>query len=761
MRLSGGAGAGDILDLTKEPTKKKGKLGPTLHGRGVAWSPDGKTLATVVVDKEGRRIQLWDDAGKPGKRLLTDPSVSGISTLTFTPDSARLLATWNQKPKGLQAGLFDVRTGKLVVKSSAKSPRSGAVSADGTLAATTIKGNLHGVTIWRTADGSVIREIAPRASVAFTSQHTGWLSGGAQHYLAWSARQSHLRPGRTALGGTMGEKKFQELTSKDFAGEKGGHALARLSGEQKTMIGSDLAATSHMGKITIHDLAAKKALRQLDGHQDEIVGLAPSADNKLLLSAAVDNMVKVWNIEQGKLLLTLYVNGKDWIVWTEQGYYAATPGGERLVGWKVDNGLDQPASFLPAKRFRKQLYRPDVVKLLVKEGTVAAAVKAADAALPKDETRFRGLAEPAKLLPPRAFLNVTWDKKTLPEVKVKVRAVASGSGQPVTGLRLFLDGRPLSKETSIDFATGKDKVEELEWTIRLPGEKPTGAYELAVLARGPQTSGVSETVAVPYVNPKNLPAMHVLAIGIDEYQNRALKLEAARKDADDIAAAFQNNAGKLFDKVEATTLLNDKATRQGVLDKLDEIRQKPVKHNDLVVVFFAGHGIKNAKGFYLLTVEADTSNQALIEKTCLPGADLRRKLGDFPCQVLLLLDACHSGAFGAGGNAGVLAKQGLKPATDDLTRSLTDDEIGVAVMCAAMGHEKAGERKGNGLFTSAVIKALGNAPGVHLNPFNHQLYVHHLQSYVFDMVSELSHGEQHPFLCLPWIVESFPLARFK
>src|SRR5262249_20397086 len=43
-------------------------------------------------------------------------------------------------------------------------------------------------------------------------------------------------------------------------------------------------------------------------------------------------------------LLSLYSAGDDWIAWTPEGYYAASPGGEKLIGWQVNNGRDQMAS---------------------------------------------------------------------------------------------------------------------------------------------------------------------------------------------------------------------------------------------------------------------------------------------------------------------------------------------------------------------------------------------------------------------------------
>ena len=101
----------------------------------------------------------------------------------------------------------------------------------------------------------------------------------------------------------------------------------------------------------------------------------------------------------------------------------------------------------------------------------------------------------------------------------------------------------------------------------------------------------------------------------------------------------------------------------------------------------------------------------------------------------------------------------LAPATDDATRALTEDEVGVAVMCAAMGRETALEKDGNGLFTRAVLDALASTKGVFFNPSDHRLYTHHLQAFVFDEVSRKSGGRQHPFLSLPWVVQAFPVAK--
>ena len=57
----------------------------------------------------------------------------------------------------------------------------------------------------------------------------------------------------------------------------------------------------------------------------------------------------------------------------------------------------------------------------------------------------------------------------------------------------------------------------------------------------------------------------------------------------------------------------------------------------------------------------------------------------------------------------------------------------------------------------SAAEALTATTEVPYNHVNHKQYLHHLQSYVFDKVTSDSGEKQHPFLHLPWVVESFPV----
>ena len=70
-------------------------------------------------------------------------------------------------------------------------------------------------------------------------------------------------------------------------------------------------------------------------------------------------------------------------------------------------------------------------------------------------------------LPPRSVLTVL-DQSKLPMVKLKVEAEMSSKKQPVTSLRLLVDGRPLTDGAAFKtFGQGQEKA-EAEWTSPFP-----------------------------------------------------------------------------------------------------------------------------------------------------------------------------------------------------------------------------------------------------------------------------------------------------
>lgn len=474
-----------------------------------------------------------------------------------------------------------------------------------------------------------------------------------------------------------------------------------------------------------------------------------SPDQRYLLAVRGEQTVEIFRIDtKPALVMRVLVFGSEWIAWSSKGFYASSVGGEKLMGWAVKNDEETPLAVYPLERFRNRYYRPDIIKLLLEKGNVVEAEKAANAA-----AGIEAIAVDVKqALPPIVTLTVDDSKKPL--LKVKVNAHAQLKSQPITALRLFIDYQPI---TLGEFKEGRDAVKDLTMDVTLPGEKPNAPFHLTVMAEGKDAYGYSNKVAVEYIDATKLPVMHVLAIGINDYDVKSLKLGCAVADAEAILDNFKKSGTSgLFKNVVGKTVLDKQADRKTILSELEDL-QKKVGENDLLVVFFAGHGVKDNDDFYLMTRE---STSASLADTALSGTKMRTMLSGFRCQVLLLLDACHSGAFGdrKQGVQGALAGQKLRPANDAAVHELAGEDRNIAVLTAARGAETARERNGHGLFTGAIVKALSNGQGVRLR--NQVLYVHNLWTYVLDDVAEASEGNQHPYLRMSELVMPFAVAKF-
>ncbi len=111
-----------------------------------------------------------------------------------------------------------------------------------------------------------------------------------------------------------------------------------------------------------------------------------TAGDRLALAAFADGTIRWYRAADGVELLAFFphADGSRWVLFTPSGYYDASPGegsagGASLFGWAVNRGRDQEAAFYSAARF-EDLYRPDVIDLVLTTLDEAEAVAEADAA---------------------------------------------------------------------------------------------------------------------------------------------------------------------------------------------------------------------------------------------------------------------------------------------------------------------------------------------------------------------------------------------
>ena len=215
--------------------------------------------------------------------------------------------------------------------------------------------------------------------------------------------------------------------------------------------------------------------------------------------------------------------------------------------------------------------------------------------------------------------------------------------------------------------------------------------------------------------------------------------------------------GKHFPSGNIATLLNAKATRKGLLAELEKLKDAPVKPDDLLVVFLAGHGDLlgpggkprpplaagvAARGFpvevgqfvfccpdYLPTKPAETAISA---------EELFNVLASVNCRKLVLLDACTRGAV----------------QTNMLRRFIPNGQ-GPVVIAACDHYQSSCEDNdlGHGAFTYAVLEALGTKFRAADRDSNGELSPAELYGYVAKRVPELARdiapGNRQNPICFP------------
>jgi hypothetical protein len=100
-----------------------------------------------------------------------------------------------------------------------------------------------------------------------------------------------------------------------------------------------LASTGYDRLVKLWDVNAGKLLRVLKDHSDSVYGLSFSPDGTLLASGGADRAVKVWDVATGNRLYTLG-ESTDWVyavAWSPDGKHVAAAGVDRSIRvWEVD-----------------------------------------------------------------------------------------------------------------------------------------------------------------------------------------------------------------------------------------------------------------------------------------------------------------------------------------------------------------------------------------------------------------------------------------
>jgi hypothetical protein len=225
-----------------------------------------------------------------------------------------------------------------------------------------------------------------------------------------------------------------------------------------------------------------------------------------------------------------------------------------------------------------------------------------------------------------------------------------------------------------------------------------------------------------------------LLIGVSEYESGLPPLPSATRDVDAMRRVLEHPEMGNFDQVKS--LLNpDPKTMEEEIEVLFSGRNR----EDLVVLFFSGHGILDEKDklyFATRTTRKLTGND-FVKTSTVSARFLHERMGDAPCQQVLILDCCYSGAIA----------DGLTMKSDsrlvDVKTQLGGE--GRAVLTSSTGIQPSfvGKEEGElSIYTQYVVE--GIETGLGDADFNRQISVVELHNYAKRNVQAATNNAMQP-----------------
>jgi len=197
-------------------------------------------------------------------------------------------------------------------------------------------------------------------------------------------------------------------------------------------------------------------------------------------------------------------------------------------------------------------------------------------------------------------------------------------------------------------------------------------------------------------------AKYALVIANNQYTDPGLaQLSAPGQDAEDFARVLRSRDIAAFEEVKILLNQPEPVVREAI-DGFFSLK----KPNDLLLLYFSGHGVRDEQGALYLAVT--NTNRDRLRSTGIKSDFIRESMDQSRSRrQVLILDCCNSGAYAQGSKAAVGVTIGTSTAFEGTGYGRVVLTATDATQFAWEGDKIIGEQaKSNSLFTHFLVKGL-------------------------------------------------------
>lgn len=321
------------------------------------------------------------------------------------------------------------------------------------------------------------------------------------------------------------------------------------------------------------------------------------------------------------------------------------------------------------------------------------------------------------------------------------------AGEPVRNITVSVNARQLKR---FDIERKSDKF-QTSIPIEIVSPLTLGQNRITLAVTTIQGEKLQKIVKVERIKPvemafsKSIGKRWAVAIGISQYlyaRKGIRPLQYAHRDASEFIKFLHTPQGGGFHPAHTKLLINEQASTRNVRSALFTFL-KQAKKDDLVIIYFAGHGAPEpgrTDNLYLITYDSDPEDLA---STAFPMWDMETALKRYIVaeRVIVIADACHSA--GVSGEIGLRAV-GNANLINVYLENLQKTKPGRVIITASEANQlsrEGPEWDGHGVFTYFLLRGLkgqadSDGSGV--------ITIAEAFNYVYNRVRRATSSMQHP-----------------